>query len=267
MAHLNPCSYNSYHQSSPFFTSLEEAIQYVAHSTGPPPPSSEHVGPPGPGRIPCAPGSQSSPRKLANSAKVVVATPSLAPSSSTPAPSTLPSDRVRIVHGRMIRIPPPAQCLAPLAPPPSSSVPLHATEAQIAAESKVHFFKEQEHACLAAAETKCCLEAEQQRKEKRLVKEHWEEDMREQERLEKNARRQYRGLVVPKQPPCQAGSSTSCSLGLRTAMSCLVLHDEDNEDRVVVTAQSSIPTPPVDLHGNVPKTLSPAPHKTPLHPL
>ncbi|KAE9383475.1 hypothetical protein BT96DRAFT_1009128 [Gymnopus androsaceus JB14] len=295
MARLNPRSHNSYRQSSPFFTSLEEAIRYVTRSANPPPPSSERVGPPGPGRIvksstsqsspsrshgpvsplgspyePRAPGSRSSPRKLASTAKVVVAKPSLASSSSTPASSTLPPDGVRIVRGPTIRIPPPARRLAPLAPSPASSAPLRvgdtvippgsdlareleafeATEAQINSESKVRFFKEQEKARSAAAETKRRLEAEEQRREQRLVKEHWEEDMRERERAEKDARRQQKGS----------------DLNFRTTMSRLLSRGERNEDRVVA-GQSSVPTPPVDLLGNVPATPSPAPRKTSSPPL
>ncbi|KAE9382812.1 hypothetical protein BT96DRAFT_951877 [Gymnopus androsaceus JB14] len=62
-----------------------------------------------------------------------------------------------------------------------------ATEAQNAAASKARFFKDQEDACLAAVETKRCLELEQQRKGKRAVKAHFEEDMWEQEWNEKRA--------------------------------------------------------------------------------
>ncbi|KAE9393334.1 hypothetical protein BT96DRAFT_999516 [Gymnopus androsaceus JB14] len=56
-----------------------------------------------------------------------------------------------------------------------------ATEAQNAAASKARFFKDQEDARLAAAETKRRLELEQQRKGKRAVKANWEEDLQEQE--------------------------------------------------------------------------------------
>ncbi|KAE9392412.1 hypothetical protein BT96DRAFT_1000360 [Gymnopus androsaceus JB14] len=202
MTRLNPRSYNSYHQSAPFFTSLKEAIRHTARPTGPPPPSADRVGPPGRGRIvksstsqsspsqsqshrpvsplnllyePRAPGSRSSPRKLSHRTRSVVAQPPVVPSSTSSKPSSLPSTGVRVVHGPTIRIPPPAQRQAPSAPlhvgntviPPGSDLArelkaFEATEADITAANKALFFKQQAAACLAAAETKRRLEAEQQ---------------------------------------------------------------------------------------------------------
>ncbi|KAE9384918.1 hypothetical protein BT96DRAFT_950227 [Gymnopus androsaceus JB14] len=124
----------------------------------------------------------------------------------------LPPFPLLIVRGPTIRIPPPALRSAPHARPQAPPVPLRvgdtvippgsdlareleafeATEAQFAAASKAHFFKEQEQARVTAAETKRRLEAEQQRREQREVQEHWEVDMREKERAEKDARREQK---------------------------------------------------------------------------
>ncbi|KAE9391362.1 hypothetical protein BT96DRAFT_1001429 [Gymnopus androsaceus JB14] len=242
MARLNSRSYNSYCQPPSFFTSLEEAIQHVARPNNPLSPSADRVGPPGCRRIvklstfqssptrsdgrvsplgvsyePRAPGSQSSPRKLGTT---------VLPSAAPP-PSTLPPHGVRIVRGPTIRIPPPVRPV-PSDCPQAPSVPLRvgdmiippgsdlareleafkATEAQNAAASKARFFKDQEDACLAAAETKRRLELEQQRKGKRAVKANWEEDLREQEWKEKKARRHKRGLDAQQRQQQHAGSST-----------------------------------------------------------
>ncbi|KAE9393261.1 hypothetical protein BT96DRAFT_999577 [Gymnopus androsaceus JB14] len=100
-----------------------------------------------------------------------------------------------------------ARSLAPSVPlrvgnvivPPGSDLAqeleaFEAAEAQVAAASWARFFKEQEEAHLAAAETKRCLEAEQQCKEQQAIKEHWQESMMEKEWDEKDARQQQRAL-------------------------------------------------------------------------
>ncbi|KAE9384053.1 hypothetical protein BT96DRAFT_950835 [Gymnopus androsaceus JB14] len=154
--------------------------------------------------------------------------------SAAPPPSTLPPHGVRIVRGPTIRIPPPVRPI-PSDRPQAPSVPLRvgdtiippgsdlareleafeATEAQNAAASKARFFKDQENARLAAAETKHCLELEQQRKGKRAVKANWEEDLREQERKEKKAHHHKRGLDAQQRQQRHAGSSTSHAISPR----------------------------------------------------
>ncbi|KAE9400408.1 hypothetical protein BT96DRAFT_993097 [Gymnopus androsaceus JB14] len=188
MAHLNSRSYNSYRQPPSFFTSLEEAIQHVARSTriacpnNPLSPSADRVGPPGHRRIVKSLTFQSSPTQSDGWLPCKLGTTVLP--SAAPPPSTLPPHGVQIVHGPTIRIPPPIRPV-PSDCPQAPSVPLRvgdtiippgsdlareleafeATEAQNAAASKARFFKDQEDACLAAAETKLRLELEQQRKE------------------------------------------------------------------------------------------------------
>ncbi|KAE9389082.1 hypothetical protein BT96DRAFT_1003616 [Gymnopus androsaceus JB14] len=148
MPRLNSRSYNLYHQSSPFFTSLEEAIQYATRSADPSPASSEPVGPPGRGRIvksstlpspsprsprpvapfgllyePRAPGSRSSPRKSNTTAQAVVGRPSVLSPSSVPVTSSSRSNEVRVVRGPTICIPPPA-ARRPASPIPSLTPPV-----------------------------------------------------------------------------------------------------------------------------------------------
>ncbi|KAE9393360.1 hypothetical protein BT96DRAFT_943983 [Gymnopus androsaceus JB14] len=71
-----------------------------------------------------------------------------------------------------------------------------AMEAEVASASRAHFFKEQEAACLAAAETKRPLESEQQCKDQRAIKKQWQENMQKGELVGKAARQQQRALGV-----------------------------------------------------------------------
>ncbi|KAE9383662.1 hypothetical protein BT96DRAFT_1008910 [Gymnopus androsaceus JB14] len=225
---------------------------------------------------PRTPGSQSSPRKVVNTAGVVVPKPPTAPSSTDPNPSFPPSRGVRVVRGPTICIPPPARRPAPPNRSPSPPIPLRvgdvvippgsdlaqelaafeATEAQVETASCACFFKQQEDARIAAAKTKRCLEAEQQRKEKRVVKTHWKDDMREREQAEKDthrrqkksqreqaekdARCQQKTLAAQQQQHRQVPSSSSRDL-----------------DSQVTRARPSAPSPPPIR--NSPR-LSPAEH-------
>ncbi|KAE9386026.1 hypothetical protein BT96DRAFT_1006480 [Gymnopus androsaceus JB14] len=226
---------------------------------------------------PRAPGSHSSPCKQGDSARTVASGSSNVPSPATPVPSLRPSCEVRVIRGPTIRIPPPTQCLAP--PPHSTTSPLplrigdvpippglelareleafEATEAEVAADSRARFFKEREAARLAAAETKRHLESEQQRRDKRAVKVHWEGDMREKERNEKEARRQRRALRAQQLQQRNIGSSTSQSMASRVASSRL-------EPRTL--SPRSVPPPPVAPPGSVSTPLSPPPPQAPSPP-
>ncbi|KAE9386384.1 hypothetical protein BT96DRAFT_1006132 [Gymnopus androsaceus JB14] len=196
MARLNSRSYNSYCQPPSFFTSLEEAIQHVARPLALLVPTTPSHLPPivlallvadvlsnrrssSPLLLDLMVGS---PRKLGTT---------VLPSAAPP-PSTLPPHGVRIVRGPTIRIPPPVRPV-PSDRPQAPSVPLRVGDTIIPPGSdlapKLAFSRTRRMHRLAAAETKRRLELEQQRKGKRAVKANWEEDLREQERKEKKARR------------------------------------------------------------------------------
>ncbi|KAE9402099.1 hypothetical protein BT96DRAFT_991441 [Gymnopus androsaceus JB14] len=191
---------------------------------------------------PCAPGSRSSPHKLGHTGK----------DSQPSVPPPPPPPRVRVVHGPTIRIPPPAQPLAPPACLPAPSIPLQvgdivippgsdlahelkvyeATEAQAAAASQAMLLKEWEAAHLAAAATKRCLEAEQRHKDQWAVKEHWKEGV---------------AAGVQHQQSQHSESSTTRSLTSRVAQSRLGMR---------VTPPTLVVAPP-EFPSGAPTTLSP----------
>ncbi|KAE9399164.1 hypothetical protein BT96DRAFT_994277 [Gymnopus androsaceus JB14] len=254
MTRLSPRSYNSYHQSAPFFTSLEEAIRHAARPTGPPPPSADRVGPPGHGCIVKSMNPQSSPPRSHRSVSPLGYSSwsyYLYPTSHAqrPAPpNRSPSPPIPLRVGDVV-IPPGSDLARELAA-------FEATEAQVEAASHARFFKQQEDACIAAAKTKHCLEAEQQRKEKQAVKTHWKDDMREREQAEKDARRRQKKSQreqAEKDAHCQQKTLAAQQQQHRQVPSSS-LRDLDSQ---VTRARPSAPSPPPIRNS---PCLSPAEH-------
>ncbi|KAE9385146.1 hypothetical protein BT96DRAFT_1007320 [Gymnopus androsaceus JB14] len=267
MVGLNSRSFNSYRQPSSFFTSLEEAIQHVTHSAIPPPPSGGCVGPPGRGflwairmsLVYLGPGALLISRVM-QLGRLQVG-PLTFPHLAVLVLSLRPSHEVQVIRGPTIHIPPPTQCPAPPLDSPTPSLPLRignvpippgselareleafeAMEAEVASASQAHFFKEQEAACLAAAETKHPLESEQQCKDQRAIRKQWQENMWKGELVGKAARRQQRALGVQQWQKQQVGPLTSSGLNIPVATSHL----------------GPVPTPPMVLPAGAPTTPSP----------